>query len=180
MSKRQEVVKIVEGYEQVDHGVMHIRLVETAFESGYSYRAMFVGKGPSQWGMWEVCLRRGASNFESRQQAENCSLSTGADIHLPHLALHMPTNSKSCGHAGADFRRLSNSWRGSAGFSVGQCIVKATKPLGQGKPHDKRCCALPTVSLMKHDKCGICNSLMQRLSRLSIAVTLLLVPQCCP
>ncbi len=28
---------------------------------------------------------------------------------------------------------------------------KATRLLGQGKPHDKRYCALPTVSLVKDD-----------------------------
>ena len=33
----------------------------------------------------------------------------------------------------------------------GAVHYKATQPLGQGKPHDKRYCTLPTVSLIRID-----------------------------
>lgn len=39
---------------------------------------------------------------------------------------------------------------------------KATRSLGQGKPHDKRNCALPTVSLLKNDNAWYLQSVDAR------------------
>ena len=46
--ERQEGVNIIAQHIRlrVDHGVMHVRLVETAFDSVYSDRPIFSGKGP--------------------------------------------------------------------------------------------------------------------------------------
>ena len=39
---------------------------------------------------------------------------------------------------------------------------RATRPLGQGKPHNKRYCALPTVSLIKDDNAYSLQSINAR------------------
>ena len=59
--------------------------------------------------------------------------------------------SKSCRHACADFRRVFETLEGLGRLFGGAVHHKATKPLGQGKPHDKCYCALPTMSLVKYD-----------------------------
>lgn len=39
---------------------------------------------------------------------------------------------------------------------------EATRPLGQGQPHDKRYCALPTMSLVKDDNAYYLQSINAR------------------